>query len=921
VFDTETTTDTSQALTFGAYRRCELVNGSYQCAEEGLFFPDDAPISTRRVLEAYVQREYPDIAVKSFPPTLRLVLQSRAQFIEKTFWKCVKHSGMIVGFNLPFDLSRLTVKWSPSRNRGWSLVMSLRRSRKTGRLEPNPHRPRVRITAKDSRSAFISLTRPQNPDEWPEGRFLDVHTLAAALFDRSYTLADLCRDLDVPGKMDDYEPTGLVTDDEIAYCRADVRATVNALNGLKQEFDRHPIQLRPDRAYSPASIAKVYLEAMGILPPRDKFQMSDEELGIAMQAYYGGRAECRVRHLEVPVIHTDFTSQYPTVNALLGNWDVLTAKAVSFDDATDVVRKLLASVTLSDTFDRGFWKRLSFFALVEPNDDVLPVRAVYNGETQNIGINYLRSDQPIWFAGPDLVASKLQTGRAPKVLRAIRLVPHGTQRGLKTTSLRGMVEIDPRREDFFCRTVEQRQHHKSTNEPLSHFLKTLGNSGSYGLFVEVTPEAQASPTAVTVCSGEVAFDSPSLSIVERPGPWYFPPLAALITAGGRLLLTMLERSVRDLGGTYLFCDTDSLCIVASMRGGSVTYRCGSDTNTIPVLSRQQVDAIAARFESLNPYNPAYLAGSILKIEKVNFDSKGRPRALLGFAISAKRYALYERTGNEIRMVDPKAHGLGYLYAPAKPSSDSEPPWSWEAWTWSLRQALGLRGEAPKWLHLPAMMRVVLSTPLVLDRLNRGTRPYNFLLCPLVDTVVGYPKGIDRNQFTLIAPFTKNRDAWLNLTCVNVYDGKTFTLALEQGLDGSEVVPQTFGYVLRLYPLHPESKSLAPDGTPCRDRTVGLLRRASVTAGRQNYVGKETDRRWEYGEDLSLQQFKVMEYRPAGGLVAADRDLRARLASLGIRPAMRRTGLSQHTLQAVLRGRRVRHVTLRRVIAALSELSP
>jgi len=346
-----------------------------------------------------------------------------------------------------------------------------------------------------------------------------------------------------------------------------------------------------------------------------------------------------------------------------------------------------------------------------------------------------------------------------------------------------MVEIDPRRQDFFCKTVEQRQHYKSTNEPLSHCLKTLGNSGSYGLFVEVISEGHASPTAVKVCSGEVAFDSPSLSIVERPGPWYFPPLAALITAGGRLLLTMLECSVRDLGGTYLFCDTDSLCIVASMRGGSVTYRCGSETNTIRVLSRQQVDAIAARFESLNPYNPSYLAGSILKIEKVNFDSKGRPRALLGFAISAKRYALYERTGNEIRMVDPKAHGLGYLYAPAKPSSESEPPWSWEAWTWILRQALGLRGEAPTWLHVPAMMRVVLSTPLVLDRLNRGTRPYNFLLCPLVDTVVGYPKGIDPSQFTLIAPFTKDRDAWLDLTCVNVYDGKTFTLALEQDLDG------------------------------------------------------------------------------------------------------------------------------------------
>jgi hypothetical protein len=40
------------------------------------------------------------------------------------------------------------------------------------------------------------------------------------------------------------------------------------------------------------------------------------------------------------------------------------------------------------------------------------------------------------------------------------------------------------------------------------------------------------------------------------------------------------------------------------------------------------------------------------------------------------------------------------------------------------------------------MRVVLSTPLLLDRLNEGTRPYNFLLCPLLDTGVGLPIGVD-----------------------------------------------------------------------------------------------------------------------------------------------------------------------------------
>ena len=45
VFDTETTTDTSQTPTFGAYRYCQLVGDAYECVEEGLFYPNDAPAS------------------------------------------------------------------------------------------------------------------------------------------------------------------------------------------------------------------------------------------------------------------------------------------------------------------------------------------------------------------------------------------------------------------------------------------------------------------------------------------------------------------------------------------------------------------------------------------------------------------------------------------------------------------------------------------------------------------------------------------------------------------------------------------------------------------------------------------------------------------------------------------------------------
>jgi hypothetical protein len=641
-----------------------------------------------------------------------------------------------------------------------------------------------------------------------------------------------------------------------------------------------------------------------------------------MQAYYGGRAECRVRRLEVPVVHTDFTSQYPTVNALLRNWPLLTAQTVTVEDATDDVRALIESITLDDLFRREVWPRLSFFALVRPHDDILPVRAVYNGETQNIGINRLTSDEPIWFAGPDVIASKVLSGKSPHIVRAVRLVPHGTQTGLKPTSLRGMVPIDPRHHDFFRHVVEQRQRHKKSDEPLAKFLKTLANAGSYGLFVEVTPEARARSVAVHVHSGNTSFDTAPLAVVERPGPWYFPPIGALITAGGRLLLAMLERCVRDAGGTYLFCDTDSLCIVASASPRPVRYQCNSRVEVVPVISRERVSEISERFASLNPYDRRIVPESILKIEQVNDDPSGKPRALLGFAISAKRYALYERNGDDVRIIDPKAHGLGYLYPPqdAREERDrppyewARPPWTLDAWEWIIRQELGLKREPPEWLHLPAMMRVVLSTPFVLTRLNRRTRPYNFLFCPLIDVTVGYPRGVDRTRFTLIAAFTKDRDAWLTLPCIDVADGTEYELSVAHDTRRSKVIPQTYGYVLHLYPYREESKSLAPDGSPCVARTRGVLQRASVTAGRQHYVGKETDRRWEFGDDLSVLRSKSMEYRPR--TTVADAKLREQVATAGVRALMRATNLSQHTIEAIRAGRRVRGATIQRVIAAL-----
>lgn len=315
-----------------------------------------------------------------------------------------------------------------------------------------------------------------------------------------------------------HKPTGKITLKEIKYCRQDVAATHGLLNAAMKEFDRHPIDLNPDGAYSPASIAKACLSAMNITRPKSHSKVSGKAYGISMQSYYGGRAECRIRKTPVPVVNTDFTSQYPTVNALLGNWDVLKASGIRFEDCTDSVRRLLSKVKLADAFNPNFWKRLPFFVLIKPERDIVPVRTVYNGRTQNIGINYLSSKKPVWYAGPDAVAAVLLTDKTPKVVKAVRMVPTGQQKFLRRTNLGGTVPIDPRADDFFVRVVEQQSLFKRSNKSLADFLKVLGNSGSYGMFVQVDSETRHKAADIKVFSGEELRRMPS-EYVEKPGPW------------------------------------------------------------------------------------------------------------------------------------------------------------------------------------------------------------------------------------------------------------------------------------------------------------------------------------------------------------------------------------------------------------------
>jgi hypothetical protein len=105
----------------------------------------------------------------------------------------------------------------------------------------------------------------------------------------------------------------------------------------------------------------------------------------------------------------------------------------------------------------------------------------------------------------------------------------------------------------------------------------------------------------------------------------------------------------------------------------------------------------------------------------------------------------------------------------------------------------------------------------------------------------------------------------------------------------------FFMLLESYQNHPEGKSLGPNGKSRESDTRGLLKRAHIVANWPPiYIGKESDKHWEEGEDLSLLEFKTIEYKRRGFAIASGEQLK-KITKIPNREFMRRV-INQHTLQ-------------------------
>jgi hypothetical protein len=941
VFDCETRTTPDQRLRFGAYQ----LRNEGRLFELGFFYePDVLTDDDLRVLTE-VKAE---LEAKSEGERVRLL--TRERFVEDVFFGSGGDVGaQIVGFNLPFDISRLAMDHYSARGSmrgGFGLKLSERASH-----------PRVAIKHLSQSAAMIRFTGVQNAsadgnnaddeeeDADPDrGYFVDVKTLSAALLGPPHnrSLARLTQLLDVPTKkIEAEEHGGPLTLEYVRYGMRDVQATWECFETLAKRFAA--LRLSDTGLYdlySEASLGKAYLKTMNVGRWRDLQPLFPPKLiGQILCAYYGGRAEVHIRRQIVPVIHCDFLSMYPTVCTLMGLWSSVRAKGVSYRDDTASVTALLETPSeeiIERLRQKPAWSDLAALVQVVPNDDLFPVRARYPGaHTTNIGLNHLTDDEPYWFTLADVLVSKILTGRTPQIMSAIRFEPLEAQNGLKPIQVYGE-PIDPAVDDFYRRLIIHRNNlraqadkaegaKKAALESDQNAIKILANASSYGIFVELNVEdyAVGKPMVGYGSSGR-AFKFESKKF-EKPGAYFHPLLGALITGAARLMLALAERQVLNQGLDWAFCDTDSMAI-ANVQG----------------LPLEEFKARALRvhewFKDLNPYGET---NSILQLEKVNFppDKRGDLRALdppYCFAVSAKRYVLFTRINGKPVIRKASGHGLGHLLAPydEAPEKRAEriertgvPLWQEDLWKEIIRAAESDEPDQVRYMDMkgfdaPAASPYAATTPELLrwfksynDRQEVGYRifPFGFLLSlqakSRIEMAKDEPEALKselwrRREPRPAAPYFKRAE-----------ETKDYLFDRERGGPIQASWLKSHGRSLIRYHLHTESKFVGGD----YDQR-GVLQRRHVHALARRPIGKESDNleKNEFiGEDAGPIEHPMD--RMFSAMTAAFALKAQRRHGISDRTLLDRAKVSPHTMKALRSGKRMGDDVMQRLAAAVEEL--
>jgi len=597
---------------------------------------------------------------------------------------------------------------------------------------------------------------------------------------------------------------------------------------------------------------------------------------------------------------------------------------MAWRDATAETAAFLETVDIEMLQSQAVWPELTTLVRILPHGDVFPVRAGYSGESQStIGANHLTGDTALWFTLADCIASKLATGKTPKVIEAVAYSPGPMQAGLRPVDIAGNPEyrVDPATTDFFKRMIELRQSIKIRRDAASgveleieqNAMKIAANSTSYGMYVEVNVATLTKRHATTIHSSTCRpFDFAS-GKAEEPGPYFHPLLATLITGAARLMLAITERLVSDHGLQWAFCDTDSMAIARPV---------GMDADEFA----DRVAAIVSWFGALNPYA---FGGSILNVEKVNFalDDSKRSEPLFCWAVSAKRYALFNIGDDGVPIMRKvSAHGLGHLRPPYRadnPAGRLPKPddtvlkggitlWHSDLWFQVVSAALAghpnqVALDYHPALNAPAISRFGASSPELLrwfkvwnrSRAYRDqVKPFGFLLAMSARLTFTGERIVENHG-------AEHRQSAKRSKPIAAYDqdhAKAVVSAFDR--QSGESVPATalksYREALAQYHIQPESKFLNADYL---DR--GLTTRRHVRMIATRHIGKESND-WERQAVLGWDAGAQPDY----GVSDNDQSQLAKtlagfVGHVGLAKAARTLRTNPTRIKSILSGGRVR----------------
>lgn len=794
----------------------------------------------------------------------------------------IKHQHLLVGHNLAFDLSGIATNTFQALNDyygGFRLMLCpcKRDMKAKGLTVPTESacakHPQFYMKKVGANKFFYRAKGIKGKGQ--RGLFLDTLTLTKALFPGKPGSLRALRDMlgiDERFEKPDVEHGREITPQYVEYLQNDVLLTFEVYCKLVDEYGKHNLDRKPSAIYSGASLAKAYHRAFGMPSHGEGLRAWSNDTGdeiaakkidayyagIAFAAFYAGRVNIYRRKEVAEVMATDFTSCYSAVNALLRNQTLMFATRLVRRHCRDEIAQTLRGLTREQLLARETWSNLRGYARIRPNGDWLPHRAKFGHDAANIAFGPFFSDKPHWYALPDIAASVIRTGRVPELLDGFLLEAEGQIKG-NAFAIMGdeRFMVHPERDDIFATVINLRQivkaGKKTTKDDavkaqldgIDLGLKTIGNTGSYGVFVEVNPiydGPQEFPTLIFHGAdepSEVQIASP-----EGPGKYCHPELGALITAGAHLLLSLGELTAKARGIALAYCDTDSLYFERPDEWSRERFQ-------------REVHATCDELQGLSPYASGT---QLLKIEDKNFHERkaGEYRPLYFYGVSSKRYCVFNKTerrgriyGARLRFVS--AHGLGpyltfsdyvSLYRMRAndeqrgldggyPSTCKVKRWHYDLWRAAIEHVLGISNRDPLApLHaLPAAKQFTAATWRDFDIARRNywpdCRPMSFFV------TMSAPDGVDWK--TAVAPSDqRNRASWILAHRTVVYDGALEVVEIDEPF-------KTLADALDDYFDNPENKMQEPSG-------VGRMHERTVFSIGQQVIGKETDRLFEEGSD-------------------------------------------------------------------------